>query len=163
MPEEIIDSTVFLGMHSRDESMRRHCKGFFVERLAGRVTMSLEHVGRCDDLVWRYPRETQDAYYPFMDMLHTDMDIRRIGYTEEDIRVALSDERLVYLPVHERLLLGMTIRRDAVLHTASPRLRHRTDLPVRAVTGDRAELSFPDTLERLYAESRVLRVKPDDL
>jgi hypothetical protein len=77
--------------------------------------------------------------------------------------VGLSDERLTGLPVHERLLLGMTIRRGAVLHTASPRLRHRTDLPVRAVAGNGAEPSFPDTLERLYAESRVLRVEPDDL
>ncbi|WP_201294684.1 MULTISPECIES: DUF6190 family protein [unclassified Nocardiopsis] len=62
-----VDADVFMGMHHENEALRRGCKAFFVERLKGRVAMSLEQVGRCDDLVWRRPRELQDAYYPFMD------------------------------------------------------------------------------------------------
>lgn len=83
-----IDATVFLGMHSSDETTRRACKGFFVQRLNDRVCMSLEHVGMCDDVIWAQPRTVQDAYYPFMDVLHTDMKIDRRGYTRGDLALA---------------------------------------------------------------------------
>ncbi|MBP2702654.1 hypothetical protein JOL79_02425 [Microbispora sp. RL4-1S] len=153
-----------MGMHSADEEVRRACKGFFTEHLEGvPVLMSLEHVGRCDDLVWRFPRQTQDDYYPFMDNLHTDMQIVRIGYEEADLRLALEAVALCGLPLHERLLVAMAMRRDTVVATASPRLRARSDLPVRPVGPVDREPAFPSRLELLYERSLVLRVDADDL
>lgn len=169
--EPFLDAALFMGMHSRDDEVRLGCKRFFTERFSGhlsgeRVLMSLEHVGRCDDLVWRYPRETQDEYYPFMDNLHTDMAIDRIGYDEQDLRLALEAKALTGLPLHERLLVAMAIRRDTVVVTASPRLSLRPDLPVRPVEPAKPaddEPVFPAPLERLYERSLALRVDVDDL
>ncbi|WDV51179.1 DUF6190 family protein [Streptomyces coeruleorubidus] len=159
------DAALFLGMNSADEELRVACKAFFAARLAGRLVMSLEQVGRCDDVIWGYGRELQDAYYPFMDNLHTVMDIRRLGYDEADVRHALDDGGTpAGLPVHERLLLGMVGNRKGLLHTASPRLLDHPGLPVRApapVTG--SEPAFPEPLEALYRQSLVLRISADAL
>src|SRR5918997_493068 len=103
--ETVIDASVFMGMHSRHEALRLSCKMFFAQRLDHRLVMSLEDVGRCDNLVWRFPRDTQDAYYPFMDNLHTNAEIHRVGYNEDDVRIALESPQLADLFMHERLLL----------------------------------------------------------
>ncbi|MCX5199580.1 DUF6190 family protein [Streptomyces sp. NBC_00249] len=153
-----MDATVFMGMHSSDQAVRRACKQFFTSRINGRVTMSWEQVGRCDDLVWGYGREVQDAYYPFMDTLHTDMTIARVGYTEEDTRRAFTTPELAGLPSHERLLLGQVLSHSGVLYTASPRLTGRADLPVATVPAADAEDLFPGSLEQLYQDSLVLTV-----
>ncbi|MFE2926961.1 DUF6190 family protein [Streptomyces goshikiensis] len=156
-----IDATVFMGMHSGDQAVRRACKRFFVDRLAGGVTMSWEQVGRCDDLVWGYVREVQDAYYPFMDVLHTEMAIARVGYGEEDTRLAFTTTALEGLPGHERLLLGQVLSHSGLLYTASPRLTGRSGLPVAAVPaapGEGPEDVFPGHLEKLYQDSLVLTV-----
>ncbi|MET9439391.1 DUF6190 family protein [Streptomyces sp. NPDC006610] len=158
-----IDATLFMGMHSSDDSVRRACKGFFAARIGEKVTMSWEQVGRCDDLVWGYSREVQDAYYPFMDVLHTDMAIDRVGYTEEDTRRAFTTKELDGLPAHERLLLAQVLSHSGVLYTASPRLTGRTDLPVADLRTAPAEDAFPDHLERLYKDSLVLTVASDSL
>ncbi|MEY9214940.1 hypothetical protein NI17_017335 [Thermobifida halotolerans] len=158
-----VDAALFMGMHSRDAELRNACKRFFADRIDGRVVMSLEQVGRCDDLVWGYPREVQDAYYPFMDRLHTDMEIHRVGYDEKDVRAAWDDPRLHGLPAHERLAVAQALNRGGRLHTASPRLAARTDLPVEAVGPLAWEPSFPDHLERHYRDSLVLTVVADQL
>lgn len=155
---QFADAALFLGMNSADEAVRRSCKTFFVANIGSRLMMSLEQVGRCDDIVWGFGRGLQDAYYPFMDNLHTVMDIERRGYDEADLRCGTEGlpERL---PVHERLLLGMVLNRGGLLHTVSPRLLHHDGLPVRApapVTA--AEPSFPGPLEELYQQSLALRV-----
>ncbi|MCJ1681499.1 DUF6190 family protein [Streptomyces sp. APSN-46.1] len=160
-----IDATVFMGMHSDDQAIRRACKRFFAGRLTGGgVTMSWEQVGRCDDLVWGYSREVQDAYYPFMDVLHTEMTIVRTGYTEEDAGRAFTLPELAGLPSHERLVLGQVISHSGLLYTASPRLTRltgRDGLPVAAVPAARdgeGEDTFPEHLEKLYQDSLVLTV-----
>jgi len=154
---DFIDAGLFLGMHSNDEPIRLACKGFFVQRLRASVTMSLEHVGHCDDVVWQCDRDVQDVYYPFMDNLHTDMQIVRRGYQEHDLRLALSSPRLDGLPMFDRLLLAMVIHAEGILHSVDERLLKRQDLPVRAPTAT-IEESFPAQLERLYQASRRLRV-----
>ncbi len=161
-PAEVVDATTFLGMHADKESVRTGCKTFFVQRLHRGVTMSLEHVGWCDDVVWGHPRSTQDAYYPFMDTLHTEMTIHRHGYDETDVQTAFSTPGLISLPMRERLLMGMVLRRGAVLHTTNPRLTARHDLPVAPVppTG---EQSFPAHLEQLYQSSLTLRIPIETL
>jgi Family of unknown function (DUF6190) len=165
-PEFYVDASLFLGMNSAAEDVRIACKGFFVRHLRGRVAMSLEQVGRCDDLVWGYSRALQDAYYPFMDTLHTVMDIRRTGYDDADIGRALTAPLPPALPVHERLMLGMVLNRDGVLHTASPRLRSRAGLPVHprpATPEPGPEPVFPEPLEGLYRRSLALRLPVDAL
>ncbi|KOV84130.1 DUF6190 family protein [Nocardia sp. NRRL S-836] len=163
--EAMIDASLFMGMHSTDDTVRGRCKSFFAQRLTGRVSMSLEHVGFCDNLVWSYPRAEQDAYYPFMDVLHTDMRIDRIGYEETDLKFALDTAWPPDLPWHERLLLAMATRLGAVVHTASSRLTGRTDLPAAVVsvlnTAQDSAVDFPEPLERLYADSLALRVAPE--
>ncbi|MBD0712161.1 MULTISPECIES: DUF6190 family protein [unclassified Streptomyces] len=175
-PAVFVDATLFMGMHSRDQAVRIGCKAFFADRLAageaGRVLMSWEQVGRCDDLVWGCDRHTQDEYYPFMDVLHTDLTIDRVPYDEDDVRRAFTAPELEGLPAHERLLLAQVIGRGGTLHTASPRLvKAAAGLPVVAV-GPRAaseaatplpEPAFPAYLEDLYQRSLVLTVVSENL
>ncbi|HEX6077874.1 MAG TPA: DUF6190 family protein [Micromonosporaceae bacterium] len=157
MSEVFIDASLFLGMHSRNESVRSACKAFFVRYLNDKIVMSLEQVGRCDDVVWSFGRELQDAYYPFMDNLHTDMRIDRRSYQESDLRTALRMPELANLPISDRLLVGMVAERSGTLYTVNPRLANRTDLPV--VVPPRSEpKSFPQPLERLYQHSLALRI-----
>ncbi|MYV94277.1 DUF6190 family protein [Streptomyces sp. SID1034] len=156
---EYADAALFLGMNSAADEVRRACKAFFVTRCAGRLVMSLEQVGRCDDVIWGYSRELQDAYYPFMDHLHTVMDIERVGYDEADVRRGTDAATPRHLPMHERLLLGMVHNREGLLRTVSERLLGHVELPVRApdpVIGP--EPSFPEPLEALYRDSLALRI-----
>ncbi len=112
--------------------------------------------------MWRRSRQVQDAYYPFMDNLHTDMKIHRRPYEVEDVRIGLEAPELAGLPVHERLLIGMAIRRNATVYTVSPRLSQRCrELPL-AEPPKTGETRFPDRLEELYQESLVLRILPEE-
>ncbi|MCX5389207.1 DUF6190 family protein [Streptomyces sp. NPDC006482] len=160
--DDFIDAALFLGMHSADEGLRVAAKAFFVRRLDARVVMSLEQVGRCDDVIWGYSRELQDLYYPFMDHLHTVMHISREGYDRADVRLALSDSDTPrHLPFVDRMLLGQVINRKGLLHTAGPRSSDVDGLPVRAVAAWPAgepEPSFPEPLEQLYRASLALRL-----
>lgn len=157
--EALIDATLFMAMNSTDERIRRQGKAFFVEHLSAGAVMPLEQVGRCDDVVWGFARELQDAYYPFMDVLHTDMKIDRIGYTEEDLRLALESPRLADLPLGKRLTAAVVLNRGATLYTADPVLARRDDLP----TGELPDVAseFPGDLETLYQQSLVLLVHPE--
>ncbi|MEI7030260.1 DUF6190 family protein [Streptomyces pratensis] len=169
---DFIDATLFMAMHAANDVVRAAAKSFFARALAagpaGRVVMSWEQVGRCDDLVWGYDRACQDAYYPFMDVLHTDLAIDRIGYGEQDVRRAFTTPGLSGLPDHERLLLAQVVGRGGTLHTASPRLARLDGPPVAAIVPAGAgtsaeEPSFPAPLERLYQQSLVLTVAVEDL
>lgn len=158
-----VDASLFLGMHAEDETIRVACKNFFVARFAGGgVAMSLEQVGRCDALVWRYERALQDAYYPFMDVLHTDMTIERVPYREQDVKTALSVPALADLELDARLTLGMVLAGGGELVTVDRRLARRRDLPVRTPAGG-PERAFPTGLEELYQRSLVLRVTREEL
>ncbi len=152
-----IDASLFMGMHDADDQVRLACKAFFVEHLSAAVVMSLEQVGACDALVWRYSREEQDDYYPFMDALHTDMAIHRVSYAERDLATALGESTLAGLDLTDRLTLGMVLSREGELVTVNPRLLARDDLPVRPPRAA-GETSFPAALEDLYERSLALRI-----
>jgi hypothetical protein len=156
-----VDAALFLGMNSADESVRITCKSFFAARLSGHVVMSWEQIGRCDDLVWRFPRAVQDAYYPFMDNLHTDMRIERRGYDAADLRLGLA-AKLDGLAMHERLLAAMVLNGNGMLWSISPRLLTHDSLPVRAPEAH-GELLFTEALEQLYRTSLALRVPMAEL
>jgi hypothetical protein len=179
--KEFTDASVFLGMHSKDERVRIPCKNYFVERLNKQIGMSLEQVGKCDDVIWRYTQEQQDAYYPFMDNLHTVMDIERIPYNEKDIQEAQFNQRLHGLDISDRLTAGMALAQRAVLYSVNPQLvnfkpkqpvlrfnreSERASIPpawfeisdfIRSPEIGKEQI-FPDELERLYQQSLVVRI-----
>ena len=153
--KEYIDASVFLGMHSTDEKTRVACKNYFVKSLNKRVGMSLEQVGKCDDVIWQLPREKQEAYYPFMDNLHTIMNIKTVAYDASDIQEATNNPKLQDLSITDRLTAGMAIAKGAELYSVNPKL----------VGGDYVrspeagkELSFPLELEKLYQQSLKVRI-----
>jgi hypothetical protein len=162
--EEFVDATVFLGMHGQDDVVRADCASFFAERADRRVSMSLEQVGRCDEIVWGFSRELQDAYYPFMDRLHTDMDVARLGYRRQDLVAALESRELAGLSTAGRLTMGMVLTHGGTLRTLSPELLARPGLPVLAppATGG-VRVPFRAELEKLYRVSLALRVTLGDL
>jgi Family of unknown function (DUF6190) len=162
MSNPLIDASVFMGMHAREESTRLACASFMADRFKHGVVISWEQIGRCDDIVWSYARTVQDAYYPFMDVLHSTMSIVRQPYEARDVELALREPILAGLPLHEALAVAMAWNRDAPLVTISPRLHGRGGLPVRRPIGA-SDASFPEPLAALYAESLRLRVQGSEL
>ncbi|WP_026736060.1 DUF6190 family protein [Fischerella sp. PCC 9605] len=159
---ELIDSSLFLGMHSVNEEIRISCKNYFVGRLQKTIGMSLEHVGGCDNIIWLYPRELQDAYYPFMDTLHTIMKMNRLPYEDNDIKIALADSQLQALPMYDRLLIALAKSRKEVVYTVNKQLLSKGNLPVCNPQFSH-EKSFPDFLEHLYQTSLQLRIPNSQL
>lgn len=155
-----VDASLFMSMHSTDDEVRVACKNFFVANLASNLMMSLEQVGLCDDIVWGFTREIQDAYYPFMDNLHTDLKIDRVGYNQADIEVAVDPRQFAGLDLRigDRLLLSMVHNRSGVLSSVNPRIAMAGGLPIQVPQGRAAEMRFPDRLEQLYQCSLALRV-----
>lgn len=161
-PTELIDSSVFLGMHSVNEKIRISCKNYFVERLQTTIGMSLEHIGGCDNIIWLYPRELQDDYYPFMDTLHTIMKMNRLLYKENDIKVALADAQLQPLPIYDRLLIALAKNRKGVVYTVNKHLLAKNYLPI-CYPKFKSEKNFPEFLEELYQTSLKLRIPDNQL
>lgn len=160
--EVFVDASLFLGMHARDTATRAACRAFMASRFRSGVVMAWEQVGRCDDVVWAHPRAVQDAYYPFMDVLHSTMTVERRPLSTDDVRLAVADERLCGLPTHEALAVAMAANAGGRLVTVSPRLRDRTDLPVEGPCGP-PDARFPEDLEELYDRSLVLVVDTEAL
>lgn len=157
MAPKFVDATVFLGMNSTDDDIRRVCASFFASRLGDGVAISLEQVGRCDQMIWSYPRAAQDAYYPFMDNLHTDLPFDRLAYNEQDVAVAHHAGGGIAMA--DRLLLAMVANRGGTLFTLNPRLLARQDAPVRRLDAHaRGRTLFPAQLESLYQDSLALLI-----
>jgi hypothetical protein len=168
MPRDVyVDASLFLGMHSKDPDVRTACASFFAEHLRTPVLMTYEEVGRCDDVVWGHARAAQDAYYPFMDVLHSLMPIRRRAYTAED------REALAVLPAaagalasREQMLLASVHATGGELITVNPRLLalDAYGLPIRAPQAATGPVRFDDAqgvLDGLYATSLTLEVDHD--
>jgi len=153
--KDFVDATVFMGMHSKNEEERIACKNFFVKRISKPVWMSLEQVGRCDDIIWRkFSRRVQDLYYPFMDKLHTIMAIKRVPFDKKtiDLLSSVDDE----LSQGEKLTVAMASAHGGRLYTLNTHLLElNKDSIVKPHSGD--ELKFPEGLEDAYQESLVLR------
>jgi hypothetical protein len=155
---EYIDYTVFLGMNAAEPSLRLRCKALLVSRLRASLLMTWDHVGRCDDVIWKHSRVLQDHYYPFMDALHSCHCLQREGYQDGTLRLATADHRLQDLPVLQRLLLARAIEQGALVYTLNPALLTRPELPVRAPAACEQEPDFPAWLESLYRSSLQLRI-----
>lgn len=156
-PTAIVDATVFLGMHDQDEVLRQRSLGFFRSSFARQVWMNFEQVGICDAVIWRQSREVQDLYYPFMDRLHSDMQIVREGYSTRELDLAVSHPDLQGLRPEQALLAAQVLARRAALVTHDPVLRRLPCLQSQlwdfASADPRA--AFPPELEALYETSRV--------
>lgn len=158
--DEFVDATVFLGMNSTDEKVRRACTSFFAERMDRQIAMTLDQVGRCDDIVWGYPRDTQDLYYPFMDNLHTELRFDRLPYGDQDVLTA-SRDRTAGLDAADRLMLAMVANHHGTLYTLNSRLLSVPDAPVRPPCApESGRVPFPGRLESLYQASLALLVDP---
>ena len=152
--KKFIDASVFMGMHSKDESTRITCKNFFIEHLDQVIYMSLENVGKCDDIVWQFDRETQDLYYPFMDRLHTVMDIQRVEYTQSDLEFKPHDKGL---STFQELTCSQAVN-DKLLTLDKDLLA--LNLPhIDAPETHKKEKTFPGDLEDFYKDSLVLRLE----
>lgn len=152
-----VDATVFLGMHHCDEQLRRRSLAFFRGHYARRAWMNLEQIGICDAVIWRQRREVQDLYYPFMDRLHSDMQIVREGYRRCELEIALGHPDLRGLRPEQALLAAQALDRDGVLVTHDAAL-HR--LPcLRSHLSDfespHPDAAFPAALQALYETSRA--------
>lgn len=141
-------------MHSMDEKIRIACKNFFAGRIKNIIWMPLEEVGRCDDVIWRFPRKAQDAYYPFMDNLHSIMKIKRIEYDEEDVKAAgkISGN----LPMSKKLVIGMVKNRKGILYTFDKKILNMK-FPNLKMPEFSDELDF-QKIEKLYKQSLKLRI-----
>ncbi|SFT72749.1 DUF6190 family protein [Paraburkholderia aspalathi] len=159
---EFFDASVFLGMNSDDEMARVACKNFFASRMDRSLSTSLEQVGFCDNVIWRYARELQDVYYPFMDLLHSIVAIQRRPYSDEQLHRAQHDEDLTGLPASDRLLCSQVHTSGGRLYTLRPHLiRHLQIAASPPPTGH--ELTFPPPAEALYRASLALRVPLSEL
>ncbi|MFZ3592978.1 DUF6190 family protein [Streptomyces sp. BH104] len=157
--ETYIDASLFMGMHAIDPDIRRDCASFFARHLRDRVWMTYEEVGRCDDVVWALPRAVQDAYYPFMDVLHSTMPIKRVPYTEGAWKTASDLPGAGGLSLRERLLLATVLDSGGQLVTVNPRLLAlgSHDRAITAPGTERAGV-FPEPLAGLYRTSHTMEL-----
>lgn len=120
-----IDASLFMGMHSVNEKIRRQSLWFMSTYFSTQVFMNLEQVGMCDEYVWQYDRSVQDAYYPFMDVLHSEMDVKRVGYRDEDLNLLYIDSRFegLQLTLQKKLLLAQVINQKGILYTHDEGIR----------------------------------------
>ncbi len=163
---EFVDASLFMGMHCTDASLRIACKNFFVDRFYGTLAMSDDQAGYCDRIIWRYPREIQDIYYPFMDRLRTDMDIQGVEYIEADLEEVQKLDELSTLKLSQKLTIAMAIARSGKLYTIDPALHQAKlfltgsqEIPVdQPISG--VEKPFPDAIiETSYQDSLALKIE----
>ncbi len=164
-----IDASLFMGMHSENTRTRRQSIEFMAQHFNGQVYMNLEQVGMCDEYVWQYERDIQDAYYPFMDVLHSEMDVKRIGYSQSDLNLSLLEHGIDvrHLTVQQRLLMAQVINHEGLLFTHDSHIRSNTafhtflgefqsdDIALNE-QGDRETPVFTPALDELYETSKRL-------
>ncbi|OUR91755.1 hypothetical protein A9Q81_17580 [Gammaproteobacteria bacterium 42_54_T18] len=160
-----IDASLFMGMHSSDDKKRNQSLSIMSEQFPKCIYMNLEQVGMCDEYVWRYTRNIQDDYYPFMDVLHSEMDINRIGYCSNDIIRFNKDKRLSdkSISIQSALLVAQTINNNAVLYTHDKSIlsldyfrEYLGFVPNEQCINQKRNDRFSPKLDRLYENSRSL-------
>ncbi|MFL0798576.1 MAG: DUF6190 family protein [Cellvibrionaceae bacterium] len=163
-PKYFIDASVFMGMHAVDSRVREQSLGLMSRLFNSTVYMNYEQVGACDDLVWTFSREIQDQYYPFMDCLHSQMDIQRIPYDRDDLlQMANHKIKTADLSCIQALLIAQVIRYNGILFTHDPAIQqlewlHKYLGAIELETDDHEELMFTADLDRLYKTSECLKV-----
>lgn len=153
-----IDATVFLGMHHRDERTRNCSLSFFQSHFTSdHVRMNYEQIGICDAIIWQQSRKLQDIYYPFMDLLHTEMKIHRVGYKVNEVKWCVEQPALCNLLPEQALLVAQVVLQGGLLMTHDPILRQLPVLASHLLDLDQSDSpsSFPSELQALYEASRL--------
>lgn len=168
MPElPVIDATAFMAMHDANASKRENTVLLFSNHFKEGVELSIDQVGICDAVVWKKPRETQDLYYPFMDVLHSVMPIKRFAYTYDVIEAALKGGFFDSLSVTSACLAAYVLLNKKMLFTYNPALLNFSAL--NGYLGNFGSLSehsdrlFSNELTGLYNKSLCLTVTTDEV
>lgn len=156
-----IDASVFLGMHHSNDVIKEQSIKFFHSYFQKSVRMNYEQIGLCDAVIWEQNRSVQDSYYPFMDVLHTDMKIIRNGYHFDDIAIASSDSKLGKLKPEKRLLCAQILRTKTPLFTHDPELQNLECLQpyLEKFEHLKPDSAFPPHLTELYKKSQIFIYK----
>ncbi|KPX48916.1 DUF6190 family protein [Pseudomonas syringae pv. tagetis] len=160
----MIDATVFMGMHHADPDVRDKSLGVFSRFYESSVQMNFAQIGICDAIIWKKSRALQDVYYPFMDVLHTDMAIQREGCSEQVLQRAANDTLFKGLPAEKKLLAAQVMEQEIPFYTHDPELLRLQVLqpflqPFEGLTRQRV---FPEMLQRLYDQSRAMVIRHED-
>jgi hypothetical protein len=158
--KKFIDYTVFMGMHCTDDNIRVACKNFIIRAMTKKepIYFSLEQIGKCDDIIWsNFSNSKQAEYYPFMDNLHSLMNIKRKPYSQNDFIIASTNKNLTKLPFNIKMMISQAITNKGVLYTVNQKLIRRNNIPVKKLESG-TELKFPKKLEQLYQRSLSLRI-----
>ncbi|MBC3364639.1 DUF6190 family protein [Pseudomonas sp. SWRI154] len=160
----VIDATVFMGMHHSDPELRAKSLGFFRTFYSRQVLMSFGQIGICDAIIWKKSRHLQDVYYPFMDVLHTDMNIQRQGYCNRVLKRACLEPDWAHLSVEKRLLAAHVVEHQQPFFTHDDSLRELSLLKpfLKTFPSSISQSAFPEKLQRLYEQSMEMTIGQED-
>jgi hypothetical protein len=160
----MIDATVFMGMHHQNPDIRARSLGFFTQRYHSEVRMSFSQIGVCDAIIWKKARELQDVYYPFMDVLHSDMHILRAGYSNAALHRAASSPALAGLSAEKRLQAAQVLEANCLFYTHDRDFQDCEALKPHLAAFDAEPVAhtFPEHLQRLYDASLALVIAEED-
>lgn len=163
-----IDATIFMGMHASANIIRNQSLALMSQLFDTTVFMNYEQVGLCDDYIWTFPREIQDNYYPFMDCLHSKMDIQRNPYNTKELNFINTNEHIKNsnLSCMQSLLISQVLNNEGVLYTHDAKLKsltwlssHLGRLENNKITHQtNNEILFSQELDKLYQKSSCLNV-----
>ena len=146
----LIDSTVFLGMHHRKDAIRIACKNLIIRHLSEGILIPYHEIGQIDDLIWQYPSQTQQYYFPFMDLAQSSLNISRTGETNSAVDLFKKAEQ-------EELKLVTSWNK--IENKISYSLSSVEDGPASIVRNEKqSELKFKPEIEKLYQDSLRFRV-----
>lgn len=160
----MIDATVFMGMHHQNSDIRTRSLEFFTQRYHKEVRMSFSQIGVCDAIIWKKTRALQDVYYPFMDVLHSDMNIKRTGYSHAALSRAANSMALSGLSAEKRLQAAQVLEANCLFYTHDRDYRDCEALRPHLAEFDAApsNLTLPEGLLRLYEASLKLTITEED-
>ena len=160
----MIDATVFMGMHHHNPDIRARSLAFFTRRFHSEVRMSFSQIGVCDAIIWKKARELQDVYYPCMDVLHSDMNILRAGYSNAALSRAANSAALSVLSAEKRLQAAQVLEANCLFFTHDRDYRSCEALKphLAAFDTESAATTFPEGLQRLYHASLQLVITEED-
>lgn len=151
--KEFIDNTYFLGMHSKNNKIRVFCKNYFVSKFDKIIYISQENIWKIDNIIWSFPKASQEAYFPFMDRLMTDMNIWKLWYTNKDLDIY--NNLTNNLLTNQKLTLAQVISNEWRLFTLDEDLLNLELKYIYEIDRSllRSEQSFPEEIEILYKRS----------
>ena len=154
MTKFCIDSSVFLGMNSTDEITRISCKNFFIENVHAEILISFEQIGNCDNIIWSFAFELQSLYYPFMDLFHTEIPVKRLPFTENTFSYLSKNHSIDF---SQRLNVAFAQERDTIIYSNHLELIDQFENVFR-IPISLNEHKFSNQLEKCYQKSLNLRI-----